>query len=315
MLAIVKRVYGGPEVLSIQEMPIPLAQEDEVLIKVKANSANPADWHILRGKPYFARLSFGLFKPKDPILGSDFAGIVEAKGSKVENLNIGDRVYGENMGNAFAEYLVAKENILAKMPIGSSFKEMAGLPIAGLTAWQALMEHGKMQKGERIIINGASGGVGHFAVQIAKAHGAIVTGICSAKNRDFVLSLGADEVLAYDENDLQNFQDQNDLILDCHGNLNHSDLKGLAKRAVLIGFTGMGHMMKVLISNMFSKYSLKQFTAAANSEDLESLARMVEHGDLKTRIHKIYPADQIPKAIAFIEKMRTPGKVVMSWEQ
>ncbi|MGB0978433.1 MAG: alcohol dehydrogenase catalytic domain-containing protein, partial [Croceimicrobium sp.] len=112
MLAIVKRVYGGPEVLSIQEMPIPLAQEDEVLIKVKANSANPADWHILRGKPYFARLSFGLFKPKDPILGSDFAGIVEAKGSKVENLNIGDRVYGENLGNAFAEYLVAKENIL-----------------------------------------------------------------------------------------------------------------------------------------------------------------------------------------------------------
>lgn len=315
MLAIVKSTYGGPEVLKLAEVSKPKLKAEELLIKVKANSANPADWHIMRGKPYFARLSFGLFKPKDPILGSDFAGIVEEVGSAVKSYQPGDFVFGEKLGGAFAEYCLATEDDIAKMPGGSSFDVMAGLPIAGLTAYQGLLEHGKLKAGEKVLINGASGGVGHFAVQIAKAQGAQVSAICSSRNKDFVLDLGADEVIPYDLIKLKDYQEQHDLLLDCYGNLTHQDFKRMSGRGVLIGFTSLGFMMKLLLSNVFSNYPLKQFTAQARSKDLQALAELVESGALKTQIHRVYPAADIPKAIAFIEQMHTPGKVVMRWEQ
>lgn len=182
MKAFTKEKYGGPEILKLEEVEKPSLKENNILVKVLVNSVNPADWHILRGKPVVARFAFGLFKPRDKILGSDFSGIVEAVGKNVKHFKVGERVFGESLkGGAFAEYVCAPANGCAIMPKGSDFPEMAGIPIAGLTALQALLTHGQIKKGESVLINGSSGGVGHFTVQIAKAYGAKVTAVCSVK--------------------------------------------------------------------------------------------------------------------------------------
>ncbi|TDS15046.1 NADPH:quinone reductase-like Zn-dependent oxidoreductase [Maribacter caenipelagi] len=316
MKAITKKVYGGPEVLQLEEVAKPVVKDHHILVKVMANSANPADWHILRGKPFFARLSFGLFKPKKPILGADFAGIVEEVGNSVENYKMGDHVFGEMLdGGAFAEYLCVPVNACAKMPENVGFSAMAGVPIAGLTAYQALITHGKIKEGESVLINGASGGVGHFAVQIAKAYGAHVTGVCSSRNIDFITSIGADDTLAYDEENIHEHNDNYDVIIDTHGNLSHSDYKRMGKRGVMVGYTTMAHMLSVLLKKVFSKFPLIQFTAEANTHDLEILASLVREGKMKVHIEKTYSHTEIPEAIVHIEKMRTRGKVGMEWER
>jgi NADPH:quinone reductase-like Zn-dependent oxidoreductase len=185
--AFTRTEYGGPEVLGLEEVTMPIVKEGHILVKVKANSANPADWHIIRGKPFFARFTFGLFKPNDGIPGADFAGIVEEVGNKVTRFKEGDSVFGETLdGGAFAEYICAAESVCAVMPEAADFSLMACVPIAGLTALQALITHWQLREGETVLINGSSGGVGHFAVQIAKAYGASVTAVCSGKNADFV---------------------------------------------------------------------------------------------------------------------------------
>ncbi|WP_396634507.1 NAD(P)-dependent alcohol dehydrogenase [Maribacter sp. R86514] len=314
MKAFTKRIYGGPEVLQLEEVARPVVKDNHILVKVMANSANPADWHILRGKPFFARFSFGLFKPKEPILGADFAGIVEDVGTIVKAFNIGDKVFGESIeGGAFAEYLSVKSSVCAKIPEHIDFPIMAGMPIAAQTAYQALITHGKLQNGESVLINGASGGVGHFAVQIAKIYGAKVTAICSNKNVDFVKSIGADNVIAYDNVNIHEHNGNYDLIIDTHGNLKHADYKRMGKRGVIVGFTTMSHMVSVLFKNAFSKFPLTQFTAEANTQDLEILAPLVKDHKMKVHIEKIYPYTQIPDAITHLEKMRTRGKVVMVW--
>jgi NADPH:quinone reductase-like Zn-dependent oxidoreductase len=315
MKAFTKYKYGGPEVLSLEEVEKPTLNEGHLLIKIKANSANPADWHILRGKPLFARLSFGLFKPKDKKIGADFAGIVKEVGQGVTKFKVGDKVYGETLkGGAFAEYTCAAENVCGLMPEGATYNEMACLPIAGLTALQALLTHGKLKKGESVLINGSSGGVGHFSVQIAKAYGAHVTAVCSSRNIDFVKSIGADKVSAYDQENIHHYKGEFDLVLDTNGNLNFADFKRLGKRGVVVGFTTMGHMMSVLIKKVFSKYPLSQFTAEANNEDLTILANLIKEGKVKPHIETTYPYFKIPEAIEYIESMRTRGKVAMSWE-
>lgn len=195
MKAFTKNTYGGPEILRLEEVEFPKLKDDYIVVKVFANSANPADWHILRGKPFIARFTFGLFKPKEKLVGADFAGIVEQVGKTVSRFKVGDKVFGESLsGGAFAEFISISENNCAKMPDGTKFSEIACLPIAGLTALQAIITHGQVKSGETVLINGASGGVGHFAVQIAKSQGATVTAVCSNKNVDFVKSLGADTV-------------------------------------------------------------------------------------------------------------------------
>lgn len=314
MKAFTKTTYGGPEVLKLEEVDKPVVKDDHLLVKVMANSANPADWHIIRGKPFFARFTFGLFKPKDKIPGADFAGIVEAVGKDVLHFKKGDRVFGETLkGGAFAEYVSVPANVCAIMPGTASFSEMAAMPIAGLTALQAITTHGKLKEAETVLINGASGGVGHFAVQIAKAYGAKVTAVCSAKNVEFVKSLGADKVIAYDKEDIHRHKGNYDLVVDTNGNLSHRDYKRMGKRGVMIGFTTMGHMMNVLLKKAFSKFPLTQFTATANAKDLETLALLVQSGKLKAHIEKTYSYKQIPEAISYIEAMRTRGKVVMVW--
>ncbi len=315
MKAITKQKYGGPEVLQLSEVAKPTVKENHVLIKVIANSANPADWHILRGKPYFARLTFGLINPKHNVLGADFAGIVEEVGEGVSKFKVGDRVFGEMLdGGAFAEYACAPENVCGLMPEGATYSEMACMPIAGLTALQALLTHGKLKEGESVFINGSSGGVGHFAVQIAKAYGAHVTAVCSSRNVDFVKSIGADSVLAYNKENIHQHNGTYDLVIDTNGNLTFSDYKRLGKRGVMVGFTTMKQMMSVIIRSGFSKFPLTQFTAEANNEDLNMLADLVKEGKLKPHIEKTYPAAKIPEAIGYIESMRTRGKVAMLWK-
>lgn len=315
MKAFTKSKYGGPEILQLEEVEKPTLKDDHILVKVIANSANPADWHILRGKPFFARFSFGLFKPKDKILGADFAGTVKEAGNNVEHFKIGDRVFGETLkGGAFAEYTSAPANVCAIMPEGIDFPKMASVPIAGVTALQALITHGQLKEGESVFINGSSGGVGHFAVQIAKAYGAKVTAVCSGKNIGFVKSLGADQVIAYDKENIHQHDGKYNLIIDTHGNLSHKDYKRMGQRGVMVGFTTMGHMISVLLKGAFSKFQLIQFAAEANTKDLETLASLIQSGKIKVHIEKTYWYKNIPEAINYIEAMRTKGKVAMVWE-
>lgn len=315
MKAFTKVKYGGPEVIRLEEVEIPVLKEDQLLVKVMANSANPADWHILRGKPFFARFTTGLFKPKEKILGADFAGIVEQVGNRVTEFKEGDRVFGEALtGGAFAQYTAVQARNCAEIPSGFSFTDFACVPIAGLTAYQAIKTHGKLQSGESVLINGSSGGVGHIAVQIAVAMGAQVTAVCSSKNVNFVHSLGAQKIIAYDEVDIHKHQLKYDLVIDTHGNLNFSDFQRMGQRGVMVGFTTMGQMMSVLLSKAFSRFPLTQFTAQANSKDLKSLAELIKDKKLKVCIQKTFKANQIPEAIGYIESMRTQGKVAMVWD-
>lgn len=315
MKAFTKSKYGGPEILQLEEVEKPAVQDGHILVKVMANSANPADWHILRGKPFFARFSFGLFRPKENLLGADFAGVVSEVGNHIEHFSIGDRVFGETLrGGAFAEYVSVPASICGIMPDNADFAEMASTPIAGLTALQALITHGHLKEGESVLINGASGGVGHFTVQIAKAYGATVTGVCSGKNVDFVKSLGADHVIAYDTQNIHQHDGAYDLVIDAHGNLTHRDFQRMGERGVMVGFTTMGNMISVLLKNAFSKFPLTQFTAEANAEDLKTLASLVQNGKIKVHIDKTYSYSEIPAAISYIEAMHTRGKVAMVWE-
>ncbi|MFY0644312.1 MAG: NAD(P)-dependent alcohol dehydrogenase [Bacteroidia bacterium] len=315
MKAYVQHKYGSSETLNIEEVKTPLIGADEILVQIKAVSLNPADWHMMRAKPSFIRLMSGLFKPKKKIIGSDFAGKVVSVGANVSAYKVGDEVFGEATSGSFAEYNKVKLNMLALKPENSSYQEAACLGIAGLTALQGIRDHGKLAAGEKVLINGASGGVGHYCVQIAKALGGHVTAVCSAKNSDFVKSLGADEVIDYTTTNIHSHQAHFDLTVDVHGNLNFKDFKRFAGkngRAVMIGFTGMGHMLKVLASKAVSKSNIAQFTASAKSEDLQYLAQLYKDGQLKSSIERTYSFNQLPEAISYIEQMHTQGKVAVS---
>lgn len=315
MKAFVRTEYGGPEVLRLEEVNKPLVKDDHILVKVVANSANPADWHLLRGEPFFARFTSGLFKPKGKIPGADFSGIVVETGNKVTSFRVGDNVFGETlMGGAFAEYVSVPETVCGRVPENVSIVQMASIPVAGLTALQALITHGKLSAGENVLINGASGGVGHFAVQIAKAYGANVTAVCSGRNAAFVKSLGADKVIAYDNENIHQHDGRYDLIIDAYGNFSYADYKEMGKRGIMIGFTTIGHMLSTLIRKQFGEFPLIQFTAEANEKDLQTLATLVAHGKVKPQIERTFSYTEIPEAISYIEAMRTRGKVIMQWE-
>lgn len=315
MQAFIRTRYGGPEVLHLGEVEKPIVKDDHLLVSIQANSVNPADWHMLRGTPFFARFAFGLFKPTNKIPGADFAGIVEQAGKNVTDFKVGDAVFGETLaGGAFATFACIPSNVCAVMPKEISFAEMASVPVAGITALQALITHGKLKAGETVLINGASGGVGHFAVQIAKAHGAVVSAVCSGKNVDFVKSLGADNVIAYDKENIHQHKGKYNLIVDTNGNLTYQDYKRMGERGVIVGFTTMGHMISLLLRRTIGKFPLVQFTAQANTRDLETLAALIQTKQIKVYIEKTYAYTEIPQAISYIEAMRTKGKVVIIWE-
>jgi NADPH:quinone reductase-like Zn-dependent oxidoreductase len=315
MKAFTKTQYGGPEILQLEGVEKPSLKNEHILVRVIANSANPVDWHIIRGKPFFARFSFGLFKPKDKIPGADFAGIVEDIGDNVVHFMVGDRVFGVTLnGGAFAEYVCSPTNVCAVIPEGIDFPVMASVPVAGLTALQALITHGQLKEEESVLINGSSGGVGHFAVQIAKAYDAKVTAVCSSRNIEFVKTLGADYVIPYDKENIHNHKGKYNLIIDTYGNLSYKDYKRMGQRGVLVGFTTVGQMISVLLKRTLSKFPLVQFTAKANTKDLDTLASLIQTGKIKVHIEKTYSYKEIPEAVSYIEAMHTRGKVVMIWK-
>lgn len=314
MKAYTRNKYGGPEVLRLEDVDRPTLEDQQILVKTKANSVNPADWHVLRGEPRIARIGLGLFKPKNRIIGADFAGIVEEVGRQVTNFKVGDRVFGEAISSGtFAEYISVPARYCAKIPDEADFSEMAGVPVAGLTALQGLITHGRLKKGESILINGSSGGVGHFAIQIARAYGAEVTGVCSSGNVDFVRSLGAHHVIAYDQVDIHNHTGRYDIVMDNHGNLVHGDYVRMGSRGIMIGMTTVSKMIRLFATRAFKKFPIAQFVAAANTRDLETLATLYETGKIKTHIDRTYPHTEIPEAITYIEDMHTRGKVVIVW--
>lgn len=314
MKAITKYKYGGPEQLALEDIERPTLKDDHVLIKIKANSINPADWRTLRGKPILARFTHGLFKPSRKVLGIDFAGTVETVGQGVTKFKVGDRVFGAMMmGGAFSEYACVPESVCAHMPEKKTFDEIACMPLAGLTAFQALITYGKLREGESVLINGSSGGVGHLAVQIAKAYGAHVTAICSSQNIRFVKSIGADKLIDYMKEDIHQHNGEYDLVIDVYGNLTLADFKRMGKRGVMLGFTTMKHLISVLLKNVIRKFPLIQFTVEINNEDLIALSSLIQGGKLRVNVDKTYSYDEIADAIDHIEKMRTQGKIAISW--
>ncbi|UCH24953.1 MAG: NAD(P)-dependent alcohol dehydrogenase [Trueperaceae bacterium] len=282
-------------------------------------SVNPADWRRMRGDPFFIRLDTGLFKPKDGILGADIAGLVEAVGAKVTQFKPGDEVYGELATGGFAEYVCATERKLALKPSNLSFAEAAAVPLAAITALQGLRDKGKVQSGQTVLVNGASGGVGTFAVQIAKSFGAKVTGVCSTRNVDMVRSIGADHVVDYTKEDFTQSGQIYDLILDVVGNLSAADCRRvLAPKGifVVIGFKAMSLLFKLMfqatVASVTGGQKVALMNATANQRDLGVLKGLIEAGEVKPVIDRRYGFDQIPEALGYVEEGHSRGKVVIT---
>jgi len=315
MKAIVQNAYGSSDVLKLKEIEKPVVKDNEVLIKVYATSINAGDYFSMRGTPWAARLSVGFPKPKDYILGWDVAGCVESVGEKVSSLKPGDPVFGTCM-HTFAEYVCASPDVLAKKPDNLTFEQAAAVPTAALTALQGLRDMGKVYSGQKVLINGASGGVGSFAVQIAKALGAEVTGVCSTANLEMVRSIGADHIVDYTKEDFTKNGQQYDLILDQVGNRSLSDLRRALSPAGKIqpntGHGGMTYVFKSAVLSLFMKKHGSLFVTKPNHDDLIVLKDFIESGKVRPVIDKTYPLSRIPEALACAEKGHVRGKVVIT---
>jgi NADPH:quinone reductase-like Zn-dependent oxidoreductase len=318
MKAIVYHTYGSPDVLKLEEIEQSTPQDNEVLVKVHAASVNAADWHLLRGKPFLVRLmGFGLLKPKHKILGSDIAGRVEAVGRNVQQFQPGDEVFGSIRGG-FAEYVCAREDTLVLKPANISFEEAAAVPIAALTALQALRDKGQIQSGQKVLINGASGGVGTFAVQIAKAFGADVTGVCSTRNVDMVRSIGADQVIDYTQEEFIQNGYGYDLILAANGFHPISDYKrALRPRGtyVMTGGSNAQMFQAMLLGPLISMTGSKKMgnlMAKPNQKDLVFMKDLLEAGKVVPVIDRRYTLREVPEAIRYLEEGHAKGKVVIT---
>jgi NADPH:quinone reductase-like Zn-dependent oxidoreductase len=315
MKAFLYERYGPPETLRMAEVDPPVPNADAVLVKVLAVSINAADWHVLRGKPLFSRATLGLLRPKHKILGVDIAGQVAAVGSGVTHLQPGDEVYANLLDHGyggFAEYASAPVEVVSSKPAKLSFEEAAAVPMAAVTALQGLGRHGAVQPGQRVLINGATGGVGSFAVQLAKASGAEVTAVTSTRNLDLVRSLGADHVLDYTSTDFVGGGRRYDLILDTVGNRSVPDLRrALAPggKAAVTGFTSVRRLLGV---SLRGGKDAAQVQARVTAQDLELLSELIEAGKVRPQIDRRYPFAEIPAAIAYLEQGHARGKVVVA---
>ena len=326
MKAIVQGRYGAPgDVLRLQDIDEPLVDDDAVLVRVRATSVNPADWHLIRGNPYIARLQFGLRRPKDAVAGCDVAGHVEAVGSGVSRLRPGDEVLGCPFGRGlgtFAERVCISEDRVAVKPANLSFDQAAAVPLAALTALQGLRDHGAVKPGHRVLIIGASGGVGTFAVQIAKCLGAEVTGACSTRNVDLVRSIGADHVIDYRRQDVIEAGLRYDVIFQIAGTLSPSDCRrALTARGTLVLISGdsdgnwigpVGRTIKALALSPFVGQKLTSFLLKPNAEDLQYLASLIEDGRVTPVIDRTYSLSEVPEALGYLEAGRARGKVVIA---
>lgn len=319
MKAIVFEQYGSPDVLQNVEVAKPTPAADEVLIKVEAAGANPLDWRMMRANPFLVRLDAGFFKPKDSRLGADVAGVVEAVGSDITQFEVGDAVFGEIGKGGFAEYVAAPETLLAHKPKNLSFVDAASIPVVGFTAVQGLRDTGKIQASDHVVINGASGGIGTFAVQYAKAMGAEVTGICSGRNVDLVRSIGADHVIDYTQEDFTKNGQHYDLIYDTVGNLSVGDMQRALTangRGVVAGMTTLGRMFHVMIAGAWvSRFGEQQIglmgAAVPKKEDLLYIKDLLETGQVRAVIDQCYPLRETAEALRYLETSRARGKVVI----
>ncbi|MDJ0877470.1 MAG: NAD(P)-dependent alcohol dehydrogenase [Halieaceae bacterium] len=321
MSAVISRCYGSPDVLEYTTVDKPVPEDNEVLVKVAAAGVNPLDWHYMRGSPYFLRLFAGIGAPDDYRLGVDFAGTVVAVGPEVTRFEVGDEIFGGAWG-AFGEYVVRHEDrALALKPDNVSFEEAAGVPIAAVTALQAVHDHGKLQPGQRVLINGASGGVGTYAVQIAKDVGAHVSAVCSGRNIEMVKSIGADQVFNYKEENYIESGQSFDLIIDMIGNHGPLANRSLLKpdgRLVLVGgakgnwLAPLYNAISTSLLNPFVSQEMMSFTAQMSAEAMETLATLMAEGKVKTVIDKVYPLAETAEAVRYSESGRARGKIVIS---
>jgi NADPH:quinone reductase-like Zn-dependent oxidoreductase len=323
MKAIVYHHYGSPDVLQWEEIEKPTAGDNEVLIRVRAASVNPLDWHFMRGTPYIVRIPAGLRKPKVTRLGVDVAGQVEAVGRNVTQLKPGDEVFGSCRG-AFAEYVCTSESALVMKPDNVTFEQAASVPVAAFTALQGLRDKGHIQPGHKVLINGAAGGVGTFAVQIAKAFGADVTGVCSTRNVDMVRSIGADQVIDYNQEDFTESGQRYDLLFDTVGN--HSLLacrRVLNPKGILIMAGGeagrwmiraLARGITALVLSRFVSQNLVGCLARTRKEDLTIMHDLMEAGKVTPVIDRRYRLSEVPEAIRYLELGHARGKVVITLE-
>jgi NADPH:quinone reductase-like Zn-dependent oxidoreductase len=328
MKAIVYRNYGSPDVLRLEDIEKPVPDDNQILIKVRAASVNPLDWHYMEGTPYIARLmAFGLLTPKVTRLGVDYAGTVEAVGRNVTQFKPGDDVFGGRNG-AFAEYVcVLADRAVVLKPANLTFEQAASVPIAAITALQGLRDKGKVQPGQKVLINGASGGVGTFAVQIAKALGADVTGVCSTRNVEMVRSLGADRVIDYTKEDFTKGEQRYDVILDNVGNHSLSECRRMLNpegKYVLIGGGGLNdgrwsgpfpRLIKAIVLSPFVSQDMGMMLAELNKKDLTILGDLMQAGKVTPLIDRRYRLSEVPEAIRYLEDGHARGKVVITVEE
>jgi NADPH:quinone reductase-like Zn-dependent oxidoreductase len=324
MKAVLQRCYGSPELLTLSQVAQPQPADNEVLVRVRAAAVNPLDWHSAAGWPYIMRLGNGLGTPDDPSTGVDFAGVVESVGNQVTRFKVGDHVFGGRSG-AFADYVVVREDrAIAHMPPNLTFEQAAAIPVAAVTALQALRDQGHIRAGQKVLINGASGGVGTFAVQIAKSFGAEVTGVCSTKNVELVRSLGADHVVDYKKENFTEAGKRYDIIVDNVGN--HAPLAlrralepsgtvvivGAPKRGPWIGmFWGV---IRGMILSWFVDEKFIFFVARLNHDDLTLLADLAHDRTMTSVIDRRYSLTEVPAAIQYLAGWHARGKVIVNMD-
>ncbi len=323
MKAVFRTTYGSADVLEFKEIDKPVPKDNKLLLRVHAASVNPLDWHILRGEPFLVRLmGFGLLKPKHRILGADMAGRVEAVGNDVTQFKVGDEVFGSGWGG-FAEYACLNENTAAQKPANLTFEQAAAVPVAGITALQALRDHGRLQSGQHVLINGASGGVGTFAVQIARALGAHVTGVCSGKNVEMVKSIGADRVIDYTKEHFWENGKQYDLIIDNAALCSlHKPLRALKTSGIYVVVGGSSSTLSILWSmitnpliSLMKNRKVVSFIANLNHADLVLMKELMEAGKVVPVIERKYSLAETPQAIRHVENGHTRGKVVITFDE
>jgi len=321
MRAIIQPAYGCPDILELRDVEMPTVGDNDVLVKVYASSVNALEWHLLTGTPYIARLEAGLRTPKRVIPGVDVAGVVEAVGKGVTGFQPGDEVFGEVGGGAYAEYVCGTERGLALKPVGISFEQAASVPVAALTALQGLRDVGDLESGQSVLINGASGGVGTFAVQIAKHLGAEVTAVCSTSKVNMIRSLGADQVIDYTREDFTQAGRRYDLIFDGQGDRRVKDYKLVLEPAGrYVMFSGpkrrwlgpVPYLARAKLAFVVGGQSMGFFITRPGGDDLEVMGELIESGAISPVIEAVYPLEKAPEALRYLGEGHARGKLVIS---
>ena len=316
--------YGSPEILKLQDVGMPVVNDDDVLVRVKAASVNPLDYHFMRGTPYLVRAQAGLLRPKASGLGADMAGYVAAVGKNVTEFAPGEEVFGGLRGlGTLAEYIsIRQDAVLLPKPAGLTFEQAASVPLAAFTALQALRDRGRLRPGHKVLINGAAGGVGTFAVQIAKALGAEVTGVCSTRNMEMVTSIGADQIIDYTQQDFTRTRQRYNLLVDIAGNRTLAECRRVLDRhGVMVGVGGpdkgrwagpLARPAKMLLLSPFVSQTMAFFLARQSRDDLAVLRELLQSGQVTPVIDRTYPLSEVPQAIRYLEQGHASGKVVIT---